>query len=193
MNKSICLILFSFFILNSYGQETELDKKFFVNAELTFSVGVGNVRINNTILDANYERTYGAKVIVGREWIPRLSAGGMAMYDYYSESGFLLLGPDVRYSLAQSGDFEVFVSAAGGYGIVLGDTKRGGGLFYYPSLAVAMSRNEAYALVLSVGYKRQYFEDTIRFETLEAGQTVYSEQENDYSLGFMAFSLGFQF
>jgi hypothetical protein len=193
MKKSIIGLLLSILFLNGYGQEEEKENKVYVNAELVFSAGVGNVRIDNSILDANYERTYAAKLVAGKEILHRLSAGGMIMYDYYSESGFLLVGSDLRYALANSGDFGVFFSAAGGYGFVLGDDDRSGGLFLYPSIGTTVALRENYALLFSLGYKRQYFKDVTGFETLAAGETIFVETENDYSIGFLSFSVGVQF
>ena len=192
MKKTLIGLLLSVLTVNGFGQEEE-NKNLFINAELVFSLGVGNVRLDNSILDANYERTYAAKAVVGSEIVDRLHAGGMIMYDYYSESGFLMIGPDVRYSLANSGDFGVFFSAAGGYGFVTGGDDRSGGLFLYPSIVTTIDLQKEYALLFSLGYKRQYFEDVTSFETIEAGETVVVETENDYSLGFLSLSVGMQF
>ncbi|MGB6036059.1 MAG: hypothetical protein WBG42_07310, partial [Cryomorphaceae bacterium] len=60
--------------------------------EFCFGAGVGNVRIDNSILDANYERTYGLKFLSAYKFDSDLSVGASAMYDYFSDSGFLLLG-----------------------------------------------------------------------------------------------------
>jgi hypothetical protein len=193
MKRLLIALLLTTAIQNSYGQEAEKDKTVFVNVEFVFSTGVGNVRVDNSILDANYERTYAAKVVVGKIILPRLALGGMFMYDYYSDSGFLMVGPDIRYTLAHSRDFGVFVSGAGGYGFVAGDSDRRGGLFLYPSIGTTVSVKQSYSLLFSLGYKRQYFEDMTSFETIEAGETVVSKIQNNYSLGFLSFSVGLQF
>jgi len=84
MKKIFLLIVF--FPSALFGQANENLIQDYLNLEFAFSAGVGNVRVDNSILDANYERTYAAKIGYGFTLPSRLSVGALAMYDYYSES-----------------------------------------------------------------------------------------------------------
>jgi len=188
MKKIFLLIVF--FPSALFGQANENLIQDYLNLEFAFSAGVGNVRVDNSILDANYERTYAAKIGYGFTLPSRLSVGALAMYDYYSESGFLVMGPEVRYTLAKSGDFKPYVSAVGGYGVNLGDESRSGGIFYYPSLGTAIKLNEKQNLLFSIGLKHQSFSEEIQASPTDEPSQVL---ENDYKLNFLTISAGVQF
>jgi hypothetical protein len=173
-----------------FGQVEEASAQDYLNLEFAFSAGVGNVRVDNSILDANYERTYAAKIGYGYTFPNRFSVGALAMYDYFSESGFLIFGPEIRYVLAKSGDFKPFVSGVLGYGSNLGNKDRSGGLFYYPSLGTTIRLNEHGNLLLSIGLKHQRFSEEEKVMLTEGTTETLT---NDYKLNFLTLSVGVQF
>lgn len=194
MKKALTLILFFLFPYFSWSQEPEAnsDPGMFYSTEFCFGAGVGNVRIDNSILDANYERTYGLKLLSAYKFASGLSFGATAMYDYYSDSGFLLLGPDVRY-FTSSADFSPFVSANLGYGISIGNESRDGGFYYYPSAGVKIDIDKEMDILFSIGYKRQYFIEysDVTLSENEKERTI--SKTDDYNLGFLTLSAGLMF
>jgi len=164
----------------------------FYTAEFCFGAGVGNVQIDNSVLDANYERTYGLKFLSAYEFSSGLAVGATAIYDYYSDSGFLLLGPDVRY-FTSAADFSPFVSANFGYAISIGNENRVGGFYYYPSAGVKIDIDREVDLLLSLGYKRQRFTENFDIILTENGQERIVNKSGDYDLGFLTISVGVLF
>jgi|GEM_PF-4950857 len=160
--------------------------------EFAFGAGVGNVRIDNSILDANYERTYGLKFLSAYRFDSDLSVGASAMYDYFSDSGFLLLGGDIRY-FTNSADFSPFISANLGYGISIGNQNRDGGFYYYPSAGVRIDIDKGMEVLLSLGYKRQYFVEYSDITLSENGEMTTIEKTDNYNLGFLSISAGVMF
>ena len=182
------------FTLLSEAQEIldDSNKGMIYSTEFCFGTGVGNVRIDNSILDANYERTYGLKFLATYKFVSNLAVGGTAIYDYYSDSGFLLLGPDVRY-FTSSADFSPFVSANLGYAISVGDDNRSGGFYYYPSAGVKIDIDRKVDLLLSLGYKRQRFsEENVDIVDIDGLETTV-QKKDDFSVGFLVISAGIMF
>jgi hypothetical protein len=194
MNKLFLLISLITLPFLTNGQEIidDSNKGMMYSAEFCFGAGVGNVRIDNSILDANYERTYGLKFWAAYKFVSNLAVGGTAIYDYYSDSGFLLLGPDVRY-FTSSADFSPFVSANLGYALSIDDENRSGGFYYYPSAGVKIDIDRDVDLLLSLGFKEQFFsEESTEIIDIDGLQTTI-QKTDDYQVGFLVISAGVVF
>ena len=186
------LFIISLNTLVSQDHQGDVDAGVIFNSELCVGTGVGNVRVDNSILDANYEVTVGAKLMAAYRFPSHLTIGGMVYYDSYSDGSFLLFGGDVRYFLSTH-ELSPFLSLNGGYGAALNNPNREGGLFYYPSLGIRVAINGPYAVLFSLGYKNQGFTEFRETEVVVDGVESTVERADDYRVGFLNISIGIIF
>lgn len=188
----VIFLISSITIAYAQDHQGDVDAGVIFNSELCVGTGVGNVRIDNSILDANYEVTVGAKLMAAYRFPSHLTIGGMVYYDSYSDGSFLLFGADVRYFLSTH-ELSPFLSLNGGYGAALNNPNREGGLYYYPSLGIRVAINEPYAVLFSLGYKNQSFTEYRETQAVVDGVESTVERADDYRVGFLNISIGIIF
>jgi hypothetical protein len=184
----ILISAFSFLISAAHSQNN-----LYVNTEFAYSAGLGNLRVEDGIIAANSSRSFAGKVALGHRFARGIGLGGLLMLDFYEDVNYLMLGPEIRFQIGKSGDFIPFVSGSAGYSVEISQTDREGGFFYYPSAGLLISLRGEQQLVLSAGYKRQFYTDVGTFDLIIDGQSVMMENERAYNYGFLTFSVGISF